>query len=330
MVSEVILGYHRHRSPSSLKRTIDSLMGSSPTMNWESNDLEGSWKSFKQHVEFVLTGPLKSKTEATWNLEEDDRKKLSVHYEKFEEYVKPRTNVIYNRYRFQTRIQADTETFDQFVTELKLMVRDCNYEKSEEMVRDRIVIGVKSHKIREKLINVGSDLTLQKALDIARLHEQSTSQARQISGEDTSVHVIHNKPQSTQPKSAQQSTGNPRKAVHTNKRQPQQPKPKWHHGKPQQTNECSRCGYEHSTSVCPAKGNRCHKCGQPDYFARKCTKAKHVNAVDTCSSDSESEELFLGYICADINTVETEWSENIEINDRTVRFQLDTGAKCNV
>lgn len=241
-------------------------MGSSPTMNWESNDLEGSWKSFKQHVEFVFTGPLKSKTEpekcaflmiwvgdkgrnifATWNLDEDDRKKLSVHYEKFEEYVKPRTNVIYNRYRFQTRIQADTETFDQFVTELKLMVRDCNYDKGEEMVRDRIVIGVKSHKIREKLINVGSDLTLQKALDIARLHEQSTSQARQISGEDTSVHVIHNKPQSTQPKSAQQSTGNPRKAFHTHKRQPQQPKPKWHHGKPQQTNECSRCGYEHGS-----------------------------------------------------------------------------------
>lgn len=56
-------------------------------------------------------------------LDEDDRKKLSVHYEKFEEYVKPRTYVIYNMYRFQTRIQADTEANDQFVTELKLMVR---------------------------------------------------------------------------------------------------------------------------------------------------------------------------------------------------------------
>lgn len=40
--------------------------------------------------------------------------------------------------------------------------------------------------------------------------------------------------------------------------------------------------------------------------------------------------IYIGYICADTNTVETEWSENIEINDRTVRFQLDTGAKCNV
>lgn len=87
-------------------------------------------------------------------------------------------------------------------------------------------------------------------------------------------------------------------------------------------------GYEHSTSECPGKGNRYHMCGQPDHFATKCcTKAKRVNAVETCSSDSKSEQLFLGYICADINTVKTERSENIEINDRSVCFQLDTDVK---
>lgn len=127
-------------------------------------------------------------------------------------------------------------------------------------VRDRIVIGVKSLKIREKLINVASDLTLQKALYIACLHDSLhlKEDKNVISGKGTSVHVIHNKSQSTQPQSAQQSTGNPRKAVHSHRRQPQQPNPKWHHGKPQQTNECSRCGYKHNTSVYPAKGNRCH------------------------------------------------------------------------
>lgn len=54
-----------------------------------------------------------------------------------------------------------------------------------------------------------------------------------------------------------------------------------------------------------------------------------VNAVATCSY-SESEEWFLGYIYADINTVDTEWNKNIEINDNTIRFHLDTGAKSNV
>ena len=35
------------------------------------------------------------------------------------------------------------------------------------MIRDRIVFGTNSHKIREKLINEGKDLALAKATDIA-------------------------------------------------------------------------------------------------------------------------------------------------------------------
>ena len=57
-----------------------------------------------------------------WNLTEEDRQ----IYEKFEEYVKLHTNV--------TRFQSDKELFDQFVTELKLFVRNCNYDRSEEIV----------------------------------------------------------------------------------------------------------------------------------------------------------------------------------------------------
>ena len=50
------------------------------------------------------------------------------------------------------------ETFNQFVTELKLLVRDCNFDRIEEMVRDRIEIGVNPN-IREKRINIGSNIT---------------------------------------------------------------------------------------------------------------------------------------------------------------------------
>jgi len=75
---------------------------------------------FKQPVEFVFTGPLKAKSEpekyaylmtwagekgrniySTWNLTEEQVKLLESYYTKFEEYVKPRSNVIYNRYKFQ-------------------------------------------------------------------------------------------------------------------------------------------------------------------------------------------------------------------------------------
>ena len=40
-------------------------------------------------------------------------------------------------------------------------------KEPDEMIRDRIVLGRNSRKIREKLINEGKDLALDKAIDIA-------------------------------------------------------------------------------------------------------------------------------------------------------------------
>ena len=153
---------------------MDGLFSQMPTMNWEANDLETSWKSFQQHAEFVFSVPLKAKTEvekcsysmiwvgekgrniySTWSdFSVDDKKELSKYYGRFENYVKPRSNEVYNRYKYRTRSQNEPESFDQFVTELKLLVKDCRYHPEEvnKVVRDRIVIGVhvRSNKIREK------------------------------------------------------------------------------------------------------------------------------------------------------------------------------------
>ena len=112
----------------------------------------------------------------TWKLSADQKKKLDNYYNGFEAYVKPTSNTIYNRYKFQSKVQNPDETFEQFVTELQLLVKDCEYDKSDEMVRDRIVTGVRNSKIRAKLQNEGSTLTLTRTLEVARTHELSHSQ----------------------------------------------------------------------------------------------------------------------------------------------------------
>ena len=62
------------------------------------------------------------------------------------------------------------------------------------MVLDRIVFGTKSSKVREKIINEGSDLTLGKALDIARTYELSQKQLHTMNiGEDPNVNSINRK-----------------------------------------------------------------------------------------------------------------------------------------
>ena len=72
------------------------------------------------------------------------------------------------RYKFREKTYGENEGFDQFVTELRLLVKDCNYPNSNEMIIDCIVFAINSERVLEKLLCHGSDLTLEKAIDIAR------------------------------------------------------------------------------------------------------------------------------------------------------------------
>ena len=90
--------------------------------------------------------------------------------------------------------------FEQFVTDLRILIKDCDYQQEDELLRDQIVFTVRSPKIREKLINEGSDLTLEKAIDIARTYELSKQQLRTMNGEDTPINALSRNPtQRTQP-----------------------------------------------------------------------------------------------------------------------------------
>lgn len=170
---------------------------SAPVVDWESPDLEAAWKRFMEHATFVFNGPLKSKSEEekcaylmiwvgekgrkiyqTWDMTEDDKKSLQKYKDNFIKYVKPRTNTVYNRYKFSSRTQNEGESFEQFVTDLQILVKDCQYDKPDEMVRDRIVFGVRNSKVREKFINVGLELTLEKTLELARTYEISKTQSK--------------------------------------------------------------------------------------------------------------------------------------------------------
>ena len=74
-------------------------------------------------------------------------------------------------YKFQARVQAEGEPFENFVTDLKLLVNDCSYPEDEKMVHDRIVFSVHNPNIPEKLINKGNELTLDSAIEMAQSYE---------------------------------------------------------------------------------------------------------------------------------------------------------------
>lgn len=109
--------------------------------------------------------------------------------------VEQKINVFLASSKFHKKVQAANEPFEQFVMDLRLLVKGCAYANSDEMIRYRIVFGIYSPGMREKLLHVGSEQTLSKTLDIAWSHDISEAQLKTISGsantqrEDT-VHAM--------------------------------------------------------------------------------------------------------------------------------------------
>jgi len=88
---------------------------------------------------------------------------------KFDEYCEPRTQVIYERYRFSNCKQEPGESISAYVTELRVIAENCAHDEitPDKILRDRLVLGVRDEKERERLLRV-NDLTLSKAIDICK------------------------------------------------------------------------------------------------------------------------------------------------------------------
>ena len=98
------------------------------------------------------------------------------------------------------------------------------------------------------------DLTLNKALEIARAAEATQSQMKQMQN----LHEVN-------------VVGKKKEKIA--KRKPEEKKPA--SGGVQQI-DCKFCGRKHARDrmKCPAYGNQCKKCGKNNHFAVKCMAAK--------------------------------------------------------
>uniref|UniRef100_A0A669EBE5 Retrotransposon gag domain-containing protein n=1 Tax=Oreochromis niloticus TaxID=8128 RepID=A0A669EBE5_ORENI len=92
-----------------------------------------------------------------------------------ETYFHPKVNVVAERYRFRQRAQAVGESTDHYVAALRELVKQCKFGAMEnEMLRDQLVEKTNNARIRERLL-MEEDLTLDRALEIARRTEAAIS-----------------------------------------------------------------------------------------------------------------------------------------------------------
>ena len=91
------------------------------------------------------------------------------------------------------RKQSSEESFDNFVKDLHLILLDCEYVQSEDVLVDAIIQGVYEEKVQERLLDRGEEVTLAKALQVGQQYELSRTQVRIVRDEDTSVTAVYYK-----------------------------------------------------------------------------------------------------------------------------------------
>ncbi|KAJ8933184.1 hypothetical protein NQ318_011473 [Aromia moschata] len=84
----------------------------------------------------------------------------------FDKYCEP--------YKFLECTQKPNQLLLQYITELKSLSSACEYQESENMVRDKVVMGIRDNILREKLLQ-NDNLALAKAEEMCQIYEQKSS-----------------------------------------------------------------------------------------------------------------------------------------------------------
>ncbi|UYV65638.1 K02A2.6-like [Cordylochernes scorpioides] len=212
-----------------------------------------------------------------FNLSEAQIDDYKLVVSKFQDYFIGKRNVIYERAKFNRRSQGEMEPVEEFITNLYVLAETCSYGSlKEEMIRDRLVVGVKNFNLSEKL-QLESELTLEKAIQIVRQSESVKNQQKEIrqDTENRNVDVIDRKGgrngtifQKTRMKGTKTYNSN----------FPKNPQG-WSSN---EKRKCFRCGYYqgHSKEQCPAKDAICNKCRKKGHFAKVC-QTKTVQEVSS-------------------------------------------------
>ncbi len=112
------------------------------------------------------------------SITDEERSSYDRVIQKLDEFFKVRRNKIYERARFNRRDQKKGESAEACITELYKLVESCEYRTMKnELLRDRLVVGIADKKLSEQL-QIDADPTLEKAKKIIRqkeaVHEQSS------------------------------------------------------------------------------------------------------------------------------------------------------------
>uniref|UniRef100_A0AAV2MBL7 Polyprotein n=1 Tax=Knipowitschia caucasica TaxID=637954 RepID=A0AAV2MBL7_KNICA len=253
---------------------------------------------------------------------------------KFRAICSPRINIIVERHKFNARFQNQGETFESYVTDLKIKAKSCNFGPlQDELIRDRLVCGINDDNLRKIMLR-DSELTLAKAISVCQIYEQTEQHTRVLSSPHTPTSV-----DSLQYKCGRKQRFEPRQRAQTGR-----------NGQP--IVNCNNCGGSHDAKreSCPAFGQQCHACKKWNHYKKCCRSVQryprmqgsresvhHLELNQATGSTAEDDSFCIDgiapvvvhTICSNVQEKNVAFA-TVHINGKAVEMKVDTGGQCNV
>lgn len=246
-------------------------------------------------------------------------KALTDHY-------KPKKITIYERFKFHSRTQQQSESIAEFLASLRTLAKTCEFGETilQEMLRDRFVIGLANRSTQQILLSE-AQLTLTRAVQVATAREsairelEASHPTNSNSNATTTVNKIdknYNSKSKNQNYSKTTSSGDEKKSNAV--------KPK---------NKCSGCGQWHWRRDCPFLNKDCFKCRQKGHISKMCKASpKRTNRI----SEGESYPNYnnkpgdYDYVFNIGGGSAPPIKIDIELNGQSIEMELDTGSYYSV
>lgn len=337
-------------------------------------NLAENWRKFKRNFDIYMeASELKAKGDAvkinvflniiggdaveiydTLKLETAQRNSYVAVIKAFDDFCKPKTNPVYERFVFSQRVQKEGETFDAFHVDIKRLVKTCGFaEKEDEMLRYRIVIGVSNKNLQKRSLEL-ADLTYATAVEKCKASEATHGQLEEMNKTIATVNEVrqnngthgnngmNGKKQSTTQRRHKNEYHRARGQQQQHTQQSNNKMARQQNGKMSNDSKnsdwnlltCKFCNYKHKfgSNFCPAYGKECGNCKRMNHFQAVC-RVKHVQSLNANDFDEISNMYVhsltqISECSANAANVVSKpvWREDVRINDKVVSFKVDTGS----
>lgn len=214
----------------------------------------------------------------------------------FDEYCAGKRNLTMESFLFNKIQQKDGQNFNEFLTELKTHIKNCEFKcaecsksYSDRMLKDRIVLGIIDSGLQGRLLQE-RNIKLDDIINKCRAAEMSKTCQKLIEAPKQDVNEINSNVDAVKRSNFNKQEKSSSKQHYNNNNNNAGYKQQYNNA---HVNPCTRCGLPFSgqhAKYCPAlkDGITCHKCGKANHFASVCKNASNRLTVREIQKEDES------------------------------------------